>query len=174
MPAINDVKLKPKRVFKIDKGKALILREKGLSYSQIGKQFGTNGASVHKAVKPILDILESPDRLKTYRDKQIDVIDSLGMRFLSFAADDKAIKKSSTLQLVSSYGILFDKKRLLENKSLNNIDLFVESADSKKLRDEQDRLSLELKTLKETAQELSSKQLAVSDNNSTDVDKSDK
>ena len=116
---------KPKRAGrghpKIDKGKALQLYTQGYSKSEIADKLGVTPGAISQSINPLLENLLSPEHLKTYQDRQVDIVDSATARMLVESLDTDKLKKASTYQLVSSFGILFDKSRLLKGLSTSNV-----------------------------------------------------
>lgn len=108
---------------KIDVGKALELRLKGLSYEEIGKQFGCSKVAVFDRLKRFRNMLDDPDSIKVYEDNTSKLLSNAQVSLLSAALNPDTVKKSSTLQLLSGYGILFDKQRIINNLSTANISI---------------------------------------------------
>jgi DNA-binding Lrp family transcriptional regulator len=108
--------------YKIDVGRALEYRLKNkLSYAEIGKQFGASAAAVHKRLQRFKSIIDDPEILDNY-DVHIDkMLTSAQMKFLEGAVDSEAIKKASPYQNMTSFGIAFDKQRLVRGLSTNNV-----------------------------------------------------
>lgn len=132
-----------KRVFKVDKGKALLLRAKGMSYKDIGKTFGTRPAAICKHVKPIIDALIHPE-LQTFRKRELDILDSAKMRFITASLEPGKMKKASTLQLTTAYSQLYDKSALIQGRATANINIHnsIQYADDKIKASEQALMAL--------------------------------
>src|SRR5208283_5903762 len=119
---------------RIDISKALDLRlNHNLSYSKIGKQLGVSAQAVHQRLHKFNKIIDDPEVIDAH-DKNTDKLLSGGMfKVLSAALDDKKIKAASTLQLVTSYGVLFDKRRLFNNLATNISVTYDLTSDERKL-----------------------------------------
>ena len=119
---------------KIDVKEAVKLRMKGASYSQIAKQYDVYPSAVHNSIAPLFKMIQTPDTLRTFRDKEVDIIDSAKMKVLFAAMNDRAIKKSNGLQLTTMYCQLFDKKQLITGRptSLNVLSVLIRSAHNDK------------------------------------------
>lgn len=111
------------QVAHVDVGRALELRLKGASYQEIADIQGVTKQAVNSRLAAFKLLLNDPDAVNAI-DAQRDKILTAGLGKLLLATlDDRAIKRCSTLQLASSYGILFDKQRLIRGESTNNIDV---------------------------------------------------
>lgn len=107
---------------RVDVGKALELLLRGCSYSEIGRMMNVSPQAVHKRMARFIAILDDPDIVRQF-DSNMDMMLSGSMvKLLSAAVDDAKIKKSSTYQLAASFGILFDKQRLVRGQSTANVD----------------------------------------------------
>lgn len=125
---------------KIDKAKALQLYAKGYSKTDIAQKLGVTPGAITQSITPLLNNLLSPENLKTYQEKQTDIVDSATAKMLVESLDPSKLKKASTYQLVSSFGILFDKSRLLKGLSTSNV-LYAEyDREAAKAQEEIDRI----------------------------------
>ncbi len=106
---------------KIDKGKALQLYVDGYNKSEIADKLGVTPGAISQSINPLLENLLSPEHLKIYQERQTDIVDSATAKMLVESLDPNKLKKASTYQLVSSFGILFDKSRLLKGLSTSNV-----------------------------------------------------
>lgn len=109
---------------------------KGMSYSDIASKNDCSYSAVRQRLQPIEEILASKQEITNFRENEVNLLDSAKMRIIVEALSPDKLKKSSTLQLTTAYSQLFDKTRLLQGKSLNNIDLHVEMTSRDKLGDE--------------------------------------
>ena len=108
---------------KIDVAKAIKFKAGGASYNDIGKRFGTNATSVHKVISPLFKLLENKENIKTYRDRQPEILDSISMLHLANAADARKIKKATAYQSSTIACQLIDKSLLLQGKATANINI---------------------------------------------------
>ena len=108
---------------KIDVAKALELRLKGLSYIDIAKHFNCTKQAVNDRLARFVNLLDDPESIKVFKDNQDTLLTAAQSKFLSRALDPDALKKSSTLQLITSYGVLFDKQRIINNLSTQNVSI---------------------------------------------------
>ncbi len=116
---------------KIDVQKALQLRLKGVSYEDIGKQFGVSRAAVYQRLKPVIP--ENNVDLETFKQNRADLL----------AAKQKIILESMTQEQIdkippgsrpTAFGILYDKERLERGQSTENV-IVVDPARATELRD---------------------------------------
>lgn len=109
----------------IDVAKAIELRFKGLSFSEIGKlQGGVSPQAVQQRIARFSKFLEDPQAVTAYRDNEAQLLDGVRMELITSLVDDVRAKgkhKLSGYQKVGMYGILFDKMRLLRNESTANV-----------------------------------------------------
>ena len=101
----------------VDVGKALELKHKGLSMQEIGNQFGVSKQAVHQHICRIEKLLASPQELEKYREKQAEVMDSIGIRYGERLLDEDAIKGASALQAATVMAISVDKARLIRGQN---------------------------------------------------------
>jgi hypothetical protein len=142
--------LKIKKQAKIDKVKALVLKAKGVSNSDIANTFGCTVNAVQKSINPLMQLLTSDDNLIAYRKKEIDILDSIKGKFLLESVNPKKLKSASSLQCMTAYCQAFDKVRLLEGKSTANIN-------------NQSIISMALDTMKDIRNKLDNAQIIDSD-----------
>ena len=108
---------------KIDVRKAVILKAKGVSYNSIAKQMSVNTSAVYRSIDPIFKLIKSDDNLKEYRNKEIDLIDSVRMIHLENAVNPKNIKKTNAYQSSTIFCQLTDKSQLIQGKATANINI---------------------------------------------------
>jgi len=115
---------KPASNSKIDIAKAVQMRLRGLTLEEIGNQFDVSKSAVYQKIKKWC-----PDALdvKVYKDNEADLIAALKSRILTSITDQK-LQDSSAYQLVGMHGIMFDKSRLAEGKSTENVQTLLQSA----------------------------------------------
>lgn len=111
---------------RIDTGKALELRLKGLSFAQIGKLAGgMSKQAIEQRLSKFTRLLDNPEAVSAFRQHEAELLDAVRSSLITSLADDLRVKKGkgklSGYQKVGMYGILFDKMRLLRNESTANV-----------------------------------------------------
>ena len=111
---------------RMDTGKMLELRLKGLSYADIGAIGGGLAAqTVHQRLSKFTKLMDNPDQVTAFRAHEAELLDAVRTSLITSLADDLAVKKGknklSGYQKVGMYGILFDKMRLLRGESTANV-----------------------------------------------------
>jgi predicted DNA-binding protein YlxM (UPF0122 family) len=104
----------------IDLSKALTLRAKGLSYQDIANSMRTSKQAVHQRLKHFNALLDD-DMLTAFEANQDKLVSGAMCKMLNNALDSDKLKSATTLQSVTSYGILFDKQRLMRGQSTSNV-----------------------------------------------------
>ena len=111
-----------KRRPRLDIGRAFKLRLGGMSYEEIGAALGGYAKShICEALQDFRALLDNPESIKTFREHEADLLTGVRAKLVRLIADRSSSKKLSAYQLTGMYGILFDKTRLLEGKSTENI-----------------------------------------------------
>src|SRR3990167_5010418 len=117
MPSVPDTRM--------DTGKMLELRLKGLSYAEIGRVAGGMAKqSIEQRLSKFKRLLEHPEQVHAYREHEAEILDSVSMELTTSLIDDvrrKGKKALSGYQKVGMFGILFDKRRLLRGESTANV-----------------------------------------------------
>lgn len=108
---------------RLDVGKALKLYLGGTKEVDIARLHGVTKQSVNQALKPFKEIIKDPAQINAFEASRDAMLSGGMMRLLTSALDPRTIKKSSTLQLASAYGILFDKQRLVRGESTENVSI---------------------------------------------------
>lgn len=96
--------------------KIIELRNKKLSYSEIGKILGCSKQNIDKRLQPFKTSIDNLQAIKDHRADNLAVVSSVILNKLT--TDD--IKKASLQQKVTAYGILYDKERI-ERGQVSNI-----------------------------------------------------
>ncbi len=122
---------KPKRSVgrpnsKFDLGKALKLRMKGLSYQDIGVLVGASKDTVEGKIRPLLMALGAPEQITAYRANEAGLIAGVRAQFLANISSRASENKGSLSENVLAFGVLFDKNRLLEEKSTASINILTQ------------------------------------------------
>jgi len=109
----------------IETAKALQLRLRGLSYSEIGRiAGGLSAQAIEQRLSKFRRMIENPQAISEYRENEAELLDSVRMELITTLVDDvrrKGKRALSGYQKVGMYGILFDKMRLLRNESTANV-----------------------------------------------------
>ena len=108
---------------RIDTSTALKQYINGYSQADIARMQGVTRQAVDQALRPFKAILSNPQSIQAFDNERDKLLSAGQAKLLVAALDGRAIKKSSTLQLASSFGILFDKQRLVRGESTDNIDV---------------------------------------------------
>ncbi|BBO72078.1 hypothetical protein DSCA_60080 [Desulfosarcina alkanivorans] len=107
---------------KIDLSKALRMRlENNLSYSEIGKQFGTSKQAAWQALKPFIKMLGDPKEVGAYRGNRAGIFDAATLKFLTHALDPAKLKQGGAAGLVRAASELYKMQRLETDQSTENV-----------------------------------------------------
>ncbi len=129
----------------VDIGKALKLRlQGGLTYQQIADVLGTYKTTIVRALKPFLALIKNPEALQVYKDNRAALLNAAEMTLLSSALRPDKINKASSRDMVVSFGIVTDKRRLEEDKSTSNVSV---SHALQRVADSMDAIDAELADL---------------------------
>lgn len=140
IPKIDTPINKPNRV---DIGKALKMRiEKGMTYEEIGNQFGVSKEAVYQGLKAFKNIISKPEEVQAYDKNRDYVISAAQYELLVAALHPERVNKSSTLQLTTAFSQLFDKQRLIRGESTDNINIkSITQHLVDKIREREDRIA---------------------------------
>lgn len=94
-------------------------RKQGLSYSEIAKLVGCCKQNIHSRLRTI-GYCQS--NLINFKKNKSDVLEFLQSKLLN-SVDSDSIQKSSLLQRTTAFGILYDKQRLEDGKSTDNVNI---------------------------------------------------
>ena len=115
----------PRRSKPFNTTKALELRFKGLSYTEIGSVLDPDNPYTDSTVQYHLDrfkqFIENPDALKSYEENRSSVLNALEFELLRSLSDGEAIQKASLRDRTIAFGTVFDKRRLESGKSTENL-----------------------------------------------------
>ena len=113
-----------KNASKLDGEKCLQLRfAKGLSEVDIGKYFGVSHQAVNEKIKRFKELLLNPEDLELYREKKVELNESIELGLLALLADPKKMEAASLNNAAFAYSQVFNATRLLRNQSTSNIDI---------------------------------------------------
>jgi hypothetical protein len=97
--------------------KIIELRNKKLTYSQIGKILGCSRENICMRLQPFRHSIENIKQVKDNRADTLAVISDTVLNSLTI----EDIKKASAYQRVGMFGILYDKERLERGESTQNV-----------------------------------------------------
>ena len=106
---------------KVDVGRAVELRFKGLSYEQIGKLLGVTHGAIQARLAKFKMLLADPDCLNVYQENQLTFLKALDLELGLGMAAKVHDRKSSINNLAFAKSKIFEQIRLLEGKSTSNI-----------------------------------------------------
>ena len=106
---------------RVDVGKAMELRFKGLTYEQIGRLQGCAPASVSLRLQRFSKLLADPQAVNSYTQNQIAFLEALDMELGLAIAAKVNDRKSSVNNLAFAKSKIFEQLRLLKGESTSNI-----------------------------------------------------
>jgi hypothetical protein len=106
---------------KIDLGKALELRLKGVSFGDIAEHFNCSKTAVIQRLKPYASTTGIDTEV--YIKNRARIIANRGAAVLSHLTEEK-LKGASAKDLAMTFGILYDKERLETGQSTSNQSVF--------------------------------------------------
>jgi len=133
----------------VDISKALKLRlQHHLSYDMIAEQLGIGKSTLHKALKPFLDLIDNPEAISGFNANKAAILEGAQVSLLSDLVDKDKRKKAT----LGNVGYVLDKLdgmiRLERGQSTSNIATLTEYRDSareaQRIREEIARLEAEL------------------------------
>jgi hypothetical protein len=129
----------------------------GTPEADIARALNVSKQAVNQALKPYKSLIKDAGSLQAFEENRDKILTAGQAKLLSVALDPKVIKKSSTLQLVSSYGILFDKQRLIRGEATSNVNIkSLIQHNQAQLSGAKDALSQVLSMLQSSSQEIDS------------------
>ena len=106
--------------------KLIELRNKGLTYEEIGNMLGRSKVTIFQRLKPFKKHIDNLEAIKKYKADTLAVYQSAILDSLTEAD----LKKASAYQKVGMYGILYDKERLERGQSTGNLSINVTKYDN--------------------------------------------
>lgn len=97
--------------------KIIELRNKNLTYKQIGELLGCSDANICKRLAPFR---ESLDNLGSFKENRADLLAVYQREILKQLTPDH-IKKARLTEITTAFGTLYDKERLERGQSTENI-----------------------------------------------------
>jgi transposase len=116
----KEVSKTPKR---IDVTKALKLRIQGNTLAEIGTIFGVSESAVCQSLKRFDAFLKDIQQgdLQAYTEERKSILNAAEMTLLRSCLQEDAIQKAPLASRVMAFGVLYDKRRLEEGKSTENL-----------------------------------------------------
>ena len=115
----------------VDTGKLMMLRHiNGLTYDQIGDIVGLTGSAVFQRLDKYESLFRDADVNGAFQARESAVLAGLRAKLLAHAAKDGQIEKLSSYAAIGSYGLLFDKQRVIDGKSTANIAVLTKLVES--------------------------------------------
>jgi len=117
---------KPLPQSKIDVNAAFKMRlVKGMTYEEIGKQFGVTAAAVCMRLKTFKHLLADPEQTEAYRNHKTEVLDQAEATLLSQVLNPKKLKDASANNVAYALRQVHDIGRLERGQSTANISVMV-------------------------------------------------
>lgn len=108
---------------RIDLAKALDMRfRKRMTYNEIGRVMGVSKQAVHERLARYTKLIGDPEDIQAHDDHVDRILTGAMSKIINAVVDEKKIERCSTYQLAASYGILFDKQRLVRGQSTAIVD----------------------------------------------------
>ena len=107
---------------KIDLEEAFRLRYiKGLTLEEVGKVFNVSASAVQQRLGKFVKALPDPDQIQVFKDNMSNMLTGGMLKVFMSALEDGTIDNAKLWEKSNFFGMMFDKMRLLENKSTQNI-----------------------------------------------------
>jgi hypothetical protein len=109
---------------KIDVAKALKLRVRGNTFEEIASVLGCSKQGVEQALDKFKDYLSDvvqEGQLQAYNEERRAILSAAEAKLLRSVVDEDAIQKAPLASRVMAFGVLYDKRRLEEGKSTENV-----------------------------------------------------
>jgi transposase len=108
---------------RIDVAKALKLRVQGNTYEEIAAVFGVTKSAVHQALNKLEHLLDGVQQgeVTAYSEERRNILSIAEARLLRSMLDEDAIQKAPLASRTMAFGVLYDKRRLEEGKSTENV-----------------------------------------------------
>jgi predicted DNA-binding protein YlxM (UPF0122 family) len=115
---------RPSEKNKIDVVKALKLRLRGNSDTDIAKIYGVSTQAINQGLQrftKLISSVENGKEIAAYREVEAELLDSARLEILVQMVDRAADKRNSVNNLAYAFRQLFDSSRLLRGRSTANI-----------------------------------------------------
>ncbi len=111
--------------------------EQGLSFTEIGKLYGTTKQAVFDRLHKLLQILPNREQLEVYKKNKPTILNAAEMKVLGYMLDDEKLEKASLNNAAYTFTQLTAARRLNEGKSTVSIGLKIQLVEAAhKLNDE--------------------------------------
>lgn len=111
---------------KVDIGKALKLYLfQGVSQTDIAKMMRCSQQAIQKAIAPFVILLKNPEALQTFRDRKIDLLDSVTMELMENLVVSDKLKKASLNNVAYALTQVHHITQLEKGQPTENIDVDV-------------------------------------------------
>lgn len=122
-------------------------RLKGKSLQAIGDIWGVSHSAISKKLNNIFKLLDK-DNLQAYQKNKVSIFTAVEAKLLQSALEPHKLKKMSTRDGIVGFGIVYDKNRLEQDLSTENIAIKDMSADliakQTQAKDQLEKLKAEL------------------------------
>ena len=132
--ATTETPTKPPLVTKssVDIAQALHLRlDKGLSLNKISKLMNVPWTTFYEAVKPVLSLIENPERLEAFRQHKSSLIGNVQALLVESMSDKEKLKKASINNLAYAFGQMDNAYRLEQGQATANIAIKLSESEHK-------------------------------------------
>ncbi len=107
---------------KIDIADALKLRLRNkLTFQAIGDKYGYTAGGVYRALKPYLDMIQSPDVIRAYEENKVDILSGIHVKLLSQLVNEDKLKDASLNNAAYAATAVHNMLRLEKDLSTANI-----------------------------------------------------
>ncbi len=97
--------------------------EQGLSFTEIGKLYGTSKQAVFDRVHRLLQHLPNREQVEVYKVNKPTILNAAEMKVLGYMLDDEKLEKASLNNAAYTFTQLNQARRLEEGKTTVNIGL---------------------------------------------------
>ncbi len=121
---MSEEKEEKKVIKRIDISKALKLRLQGNTFEEIGSILGVSKQAVEQRLdsfKHIFSHIGNVGELEAYSEERKNILSAGESKLLASVLDEKAIEKAPLAARVMAFGTIYDKRRLEEGKSTENL-----------------------------------------------------
>lgn len=132
---------------KIDLNKALKLKMKGNTYSEIARIFDCTPQAVCDRLKPFAKFLDNPDVAEVYEQNKATLLSMAEQQLLLSMLDESAIEKASLNNRAYAFQQVANQNRLSRGQATQNIDLHELHGDLKDLQAQRDQMKAEQEQL---------------------------
>lgn len=121
---VPQVQSSVEKINRVDIAKAIkLILVQGMPQADVARSMGVSDQAVNQALKPLKALLNNPLPTQVYNDRKEEILDAAMSKMLVHSLEPERLKKMSTYQLIGSFGILFDKQRLVRGESTSNFDI---------------------------------------------------